>query len=183
MDLENVQKQGRDERTQEEIPYICKIHSRCRVVFLLFSSLPCFCSFQVHSYLKWSFAETFFLSFCFFFFGEFLNQHSNRRWTRYALEMNTLVLEMRVQTLGTHTASCVWVCACVTSKQTLCWDDCYSQVLTFENRWYYGLVLTSEYATPTSYIYAVAFSVGLKYVLGEKTAGKTWITFPFYMRS
>ena len=155
MDLEKVQKQGRDERTQEEIPYICKIHSRCRVVFLLFSSLPCFCSFQVHSYLKWSFAETFFLSFWFFFWRvskpAFKQKMNALRIGDEHFSARDACLNFR----HTHTASSVWACACVTSKQTLSYTC----------------------------IYAVAFSVGLKYVLGEKTAGKTWIIFPFYMRS
>ena len=43
----------------------------------------------------------------------------------------------------------------------LCQDDCYSQVLTSKNGWYHTLVLTSEYTTPTSYIYTIAFSAGL----------------------
>ena len=38
------QKQGRDERTQEEFRRSAKIHSRCRVVFV--RSLPCFCPFS-----------------------------------------------------------------------------------------------------------------------------------------
>ena len=34
MELKKVQKQGRDERTQEDYPTSAKIHTRCRVVFL-----------------------------------------------------------------------------------------------------------------------------------------------------
>ena len=48
-----------------------------------------------------------------------------------------------------------------TSKQTQCQDDCYSQALTFENRKYHALILTSEYATPTSFICAIAFAARL----------------------
>ena len=33
-ELKKVQKQGRDERTQEDYPTSAKIHTRCRVVFL-----------------------------------------------------------------------------------------------------------------------------------------------------
>ena len=47
-----------------------------------------------------------------------------------------------------------------TSKQALCQEDCYSQVLTFENGRFHTLVLTSEYATPTSYTYTLAFFAG-----------------------
>ena len=64
MELKKVQKQGRDERTQEDYPTSAKIHTRSRVVFLsscVLSSLPCFCTFfSSIPNLKSSFTETFF---------------------------------------------------------------------------------------------------------------------------
>ena len=53
MDLSKVQKQGRDERTQEDYPTFVKIHSKCRVVFL-HSFIPALFLyfFQIHPYLK-----------------------------------------------------------------------------------------------------------------------------------
>ena len=60
MELVKVQKQGRDERTQEYYPTSAKIHSRCRVVFLRsFISALFLYFFQLHPYLKSSFTETF----------------------------------------------------------------------------------------------------------------------------
>ena len=60
MELKKVQKQGRDERTQEDYPTSSKIHSRCRVVFLRpFISALFLYFFQLHPYLKSSFTETF----------------------------------------------------------------------------------------------------------------------------
>ena len=65
LDQKKVQKQDRDERTQENYPtctsavYFC----RCRVVFLRFFVSALFrYIFQVHPYLKWSLAETIFPS-------------------------------------------------------------------------------------------------------------------------
>ena len=50
MELKKVQKQGRDERTQEDYRTSAKIHSRCRVVFLRsFISTFCFCTFSAPS--------------------------------------------------------------------------------------------------------------------------------------
>ena len=64
MDLKKVQKQGRDQRTQEHYPTPAVYFCRCRVVFLhSFISALFLYSFQVHPYLKWSFTETFSLSF------------------------------------------------------------------------------------------------------------------------
>ena len=49
MELKKVQKQGRDERTQEDYPTSAKIHSRCRVVFLRsFISTLFLYFFQLH---------------------------------------------------------------------------------------------------------------------------------------
>ena len=57
MDLKKVQKQGRDERTQEHYPTsaVYFLHSFISALFLY--------SFQVYPYLKWSFTEIFSLSF------------------------------------------------------------------------------------------------------------------------
>ena len=60
MELKKVQKQGRDERTQEDYPTSAKIHTRCRVVFLRsFISALFLYFFRLHPYLKSSFTETF----------------------------------------------------------------------------------------------------------------------------
>ena len=49
MELKKVQKQGRDERTQEDYRTSAKIHSRCRVVFLRsFISTLFLYFFQLH---------------------------------------------------------------------------------------------------------------------------------------
>ena len=49
MEVKKVQKQGRDERTQEDYRTSAKIHSRCRVVFLRsFSSTLFLYFFQLH---------------------------------------------------------------------------------------------------------------------------------------
>ena len=49
MELKKVQKQGRDERTQEDYPTSAKIHTRCRVVFLRsFISALFLYFFQLH---------------------------------------------------------------------------------------------------------------------------------------
>ena len=45
MDLKEVQKEGKDERTQEDYPTSAKIHSRCRVVFLRSFIFALFLSF------------------------------------------------------------------------------------------------------------------------------------------
>ena len=60
MELKKVQKQGRDERTQEDCPTSTKIHSRSRVVFLRsFISVLLLYLFQLLPYLKSSFKEIF----------------------------------------------------------------------------------------------------------------------------
>ena len=60
MELKKVQKQGRDERTQEDYRTSAKIHTRCRVAFLRsFISALFLHFFQLHPYLKSSFTETF----------------------------------------------------------------------------------------------------------------------------
>ena len=61
MELKKVQKQGRDERTQEDYPTSAKIHTRCRVVFLrsFISALFLYCFSSIPN-LKSSFTETFF---------------------------------------------------------------------------------------------------------------------------
>ena len=81
-----VQKQGRDERTQEDYPTPAKIQRRCRVVFLhsfisalflyfFFSSIPFL--------LEMKFYRNFLsLSFCSFLWG-FLNQLPKGRRTRF----------------------------------------------------------------------------------------------------
>ena len=49
MELKKVQKQGRDERTQEDYPTSAKVHSKCRVVFLRsFISTLFLYFFQLH---------------------------------------------------------------------------------------------------------------------------------------
>ena len=65
MELEKVQKQARDERTQEEYPTSGVYFCRCRVVFWhSFISALFLYFFQPHPYLKSSFTETFFPSTC-----------------------------------------------------------------------------------------------------------------------
>ena len=73
---ERVQRQGRVERKQEDYPASAKKLQQMEDSFLAFFHL-CLVPvlFQVHPYLKWSFAETFSLV---FFLKEFLNQVSNR---------------------------------------------------------------------------------------------------------
>ena len=63
MELKKVQKQGRDERTQEDYPTSVVYFCRCRVVFLRsFISALFLYFFQLHPYLKSSFTESFFPS-------------------------------------------------------------------------------------------------------------------------
>ena len=63
MELKKVQKQGRDERMQEDYPTSGVYFCRCRVVFLRsFISALFLYFFQLHPYLKSSFTETFFPS-------------------------------------------------------------------------------------------------------------------------
>ena len=65
MELKKVQKQPRDERTQEDYPTSVVYFCRCRVVFLRsFISALFLYFFQLHPYLKSSFKETFFPSWC-----------------------------------------------------------------------------------------------------------------------
>ena len=60
MELKKAQKQGRDERTQEDYPTSAVYFCRCRVVFLRsFISSLFLCFFQLHPYLKSSFTEVF----------------------------------------------------------------------------------------------------------------------------
>ena len=79
----------------------------------------------------------------------------------FALEINTSLLEMDVLNLRsnyshTHTASYRQL-----SNQSYFEMITPTLVLTFENGKYHALVLTSEYATPASYVYAIAFSTGI----------------------
>ena len=70
-------------KNARRLPYICKNeHSRCRVVFLRFSSLPCFCTF-FSSIPTWNevLQKLFYLLSV--LFSWFLNQVPNRRRTRY----------------------------------------------------------------------------------------------------
>ena len=63
MEPKKVQKQGRDERTQEDYPTTGVYFCRCRVVFLRsFISALFLYFFRLHPYLKSSFTETFFPS-------------------------------------------------------------------------------------------------------------------------
>ena len=63
MELKKVQKQGRDERMQEDYPTFAVYFCRCRVVFLRsFISALFLYFFHLHPYLKSSFTETFFPS-------------------------------------------------------------------------------------------------------------------------
>ena len=145
MDLKKVQKQGRDERTQEDYPKSAVYFCRCRVVFLRsFISTLFLYFFQLHLYLKSSFTETFFPSFCSFFGGFKVTSKLKTnvllcwRPARFALEMNTLVLE----TYGR--------------------GDDYSQVLYLRKRVESRSSTHHRvYATSTSYIYTTAFSAGL----------------------
>ena len=59
MERKKVQKQGRDERTQEDYPTSAKIHSKCRVVFLHSSFLPCFYTFSGPFLLETKFYKNF----------------------------------------------------------------------------------------------------------------------------
>ena len=60
MEPKKVQKQGRDERTQEDYPTSGVYFCRCRVVFLRsFISALFLYFFRLHPYLKSSFTETF----------------------------------------------------------------------------------------------------------------------------
>ena len=116
MELKKVQKQGRDERTQEDYPTPAKIRSRCRgVFFVLFHLCLVSVPFSAPSLLKIKFYRNFFPSFCSFFVG-FLNQLLIRmtnvllcgRRMHFGMETNTLVLETnalntRVRTSATHT--------------------------------------------------------------------------------
>ena len=87
MELKKVQKQGRDERTQEYYPTSAKIHSRCRVVFLRsFISALFLYFFQLHPYLISSFTETF--SLVSVLFSGFLNQFLIRKKRVIELETN-----------------------------------------------------------------------------------------------
>ena len=61
MGLKKIQKQGRNERMQEDYLTSTKIHCRCRVVFLHSSSLPCFCTFSGPSLDNKNFSKNFFL--------------------------------------------------------------------------------------------------------------------------
>ena len=61
MELKKVQKQDRDERTQEDYPTSAKIHTRCRVVFLRsFISALLLNFFRLHPYLQIKFYRNFF---------------------------------------------------------------------------------------------------------------------------
>ena len=61
MEPKKVQKQGRDERTQEDYPTSSVYFCRCKVVFLRsFISALFLYFFRLHPYLKSSFTETFF---------------------------------------------------------------------------------------------------------------------------
>ena len=63
MEPKKVQKQGRDERTQEDYPTSGVYFCRCRVVFLRsFISALFLYFFRLHPYLKSGFTETFFPS-------------------------------------------------------------------------------------------------------------------------
>ena len=63
MEPKKVQKQGRDERTQEDYPTSGVYFCRCRVVFLRsFISALFLYFFWLHPYFKSSFTETFFPS-------------------------------------------------------------------------------------------------------------------------
>ena len=62
MELKHIQKQGRDETTQEDNPTSAGYFCRCSVVFLRsFISALLLYFFQLHPYLKSSFTEIFFL--------------------------------------------------------------------------------------------------------------------------
>ena len=92
---------------------------------------------------------------------------------RFALETNTLVLELNslktlVRTSATHTQL-----ATSDFQTDLMLRWCYSQVLTSKNGRFLALVLTFEYATFASYIYAVAFSAGLNSLQVQQVDRKT----------
>ena len=79
-----------------------------------------------------------------------------------ALGMNTLVLDTNAIKTNTQTSAIHTQASDFDTKSR---DDCYSQVdvLTSENGWCHTRKLTTEYATPTSYIHVctIVFSIGL----------------------
>ena len=149
MDLKKVRQGWKNGR---KLPYICKKRHNtctCRVAFLCsFTSTLFLYLFKVHPYFKRSIAETFPLV-SVLFWGV-LNTISHCRQIRLSLAMR---LHLNI--------SCTYTQLPATFKQTLCWDDCYSQVLTSENRHFHALIHTSKYATSTSYIYAIVLFAGL----------------------
>ena len=62
VDLKKIQKQGRDEITQEDCLHLLCIFPNVRSSSCVLSSLSALFLYfsQIHPYLKWSFAETFF---------------------------------------------------------------------------------------------------------------------------
>ena len=132
MALKKGQKKGRDERTQVDYLTSVKIHSRCRVVFLRsFTSSLFVYFFQGHPEMK--FRETF----SSVFFRNFLNHLPNRRRTHLLCSRRTLSAQGKNAFYASDKCSNFSsppTQLLATFKQNLFWDDCYSQVLTFENR-------------------------------------------------
>ena len=134
MELKKGQKQGRDERMQEEYLTSAKIHCRCthcRVVFLCSFASALFLSFfQVQPEQKWSFTETF--SLVSVLFRGFLNHFPSRRrtlllcwrWTlfawertRYALVTNSLKTSIQ-NSAPPHTHTATYAATCTSDFQT-----------------------------------------------------------------
>ena len=61
--MKKVQKQGRDERTQEDYPTSAVYFADVGQSSCVLSSLPCFCTFSAPSLLEIEFYKSFFPSF------------------------------------------------------------------------------------------------------------------------
>ena len=136
------------------------------------SSLPCFCPFFRPFFTEMNFTGTFFPYFLFFFGGfetpskQKTNVFIVLRLTLFARGKNTFCAsDERFSAGGEHVENVhsnfsppptqLHMQLPATFKQNFSQDNCFSPVLTFENGWqlqYHPLVLTSEYATPTSSI-------------------------------
>ena len=109
MDLQKVQQQGIDENMQKTTLHLLCIFCRCRVVFCVLSSLPCFCTFY-RSIPTWNklFLQLFLL---FQFFWGSLDQPSNRTHFSlgYDITLQTNEFIARNKCVFTHTAIYQWL--------------------------------------------------------------------------
>ena len=93
MEPKKVQKQGRDERTQEDYPTSGVYFCRCRVVFLRsFISALFLYFFRLHPYLKSSFTETFFPSTKIAFSCLYIGKISCKTWKGIASIIKCIML-------------------------------------------------------------------------------------------